>query len=93
MLKLIPFSILLIGLIAMLLWVPPSNVIFVGAFILLVSLLCLYAVSFFSSDKRDYVLAALFGATFLTINWIAGFDVLNTILLICFIIGLKILLK
>jgi predicted membrane protein len=72
--------------------IPPTNSILVGLFILLITLLIYTIASVFLVLKYQILITAgIF--LFLTINYIAGFQLLNTLLLISFIIGISILMS
>ncbi|QQG44801.1 MAG: hypothetical protein HYW86_02725 [Candidatus Roizmanbacteria bacterium] len=83
---------LFLGLITLIFIIPPSNVGIIFTAIILFSLIISLLNSFFL--KRKYILlvsVSLF--VFLTINYLIGFQLLTTVLLISFIIGVIILMK
>jgi hypothetical protein len=87
------FSTALAGLIAYLfITVPPENPYVVIGFIFATGLLFLTVSTIFLKKIHAYLLAVTTWL-FLTINYFAGFQIVTTILLISFIIGIAILLE
>lgn len=88
------FALLLFGSIAtMVLFVSPAHIGLIVLLIGLVSFTAFYIAALVTSNKKTRILVAVFFAAFLGINAAIGFNILNTALLVCFIIGLKLLLR
>lgn len=66
---------------------------YIGFMIILASLIGMRAVAVFTGDRTVQILAAVFTAIFLSLQATIGFNVLNTILLASFIIGIGIFTK
>ncbi len=81
-----------VGTIYMLFFVEPTSVYIVVLFIVLITLITFIVSSLFIARKYQY-LVTTFIFSLLTMNYLAGFQILNTILLISIIIGLAILVK
>jgi hypothetical protein len=88
--KIILIGVLLVAIVILIFITSPESISMVGTLIFLVSLLAYVVASLFLPVKKA-ILAPLFLGVFLTLNLIIGFDLLNTILLLCFIIGLSLL--
>jgi len=73
-------------------FVPPSNVFVVFLFIALVST-AVFTMTGYTGSKRIQAMATAFIFLQLSINYAIGFDVINTILLISFIIAVSKLFK
>jgi hypothetical protein len=72
--------------------IPPQSIFLVFGFIISLSLAAyILAGLFFHTLYQNLIL--LFCVSFLTMTYLIGFQLLNTILLICFIIGLGLLFK
>lgn len=88
------FALLLISsIVIMILYVPPEHV---GIIILLISLLsftAFYITALITQNRNTRVLIGAFIALFLGMNAAIGFSLINTVLLVSFIIGLKFILK
>lgn len=82
--------VLVIGLCILLL--PPASLVIIGILIVLVTAASLSLCSIFLHLRRSLLIAGGV-AVFLVINVFIGFDILNTILLVSFIIGLDRLLS
>lgn len=80
------------SIIFMLFFTEPASLYIVVVFILLATLLTFTLSSRLVARKYHYLIT-LFVFSLLTMNYLAGFQVLNTILLISIIIGLAILVK
>ncbi|OGK38549.1 hypothetical protein A3F03_03305 [Candidatus Roizmanbacteria bacterium RIFCSPHIGHO2_12_FULL_41_11] len=90
--KLVGLALLIVFLIVYAYYVPPQNLFLVLPFILFLSIAIYIMTSFFLNIKiRQLTTLAVF--LFFLINYWVGFQILNTILLVCFIIGLAILIK
>ncbi len=76
---------------AMLFFLPPSNVYSIGGLIAVITLL-VWRSLLLGTSSRDSALAAIFAGLFLTTCALVGFNMLNTMLLVSFIIGLRLLL-
>lgn len=73
-------------------FIPPMNIVVVIGIILLATLITYLISSYFVAKKFQYIAAfSLF--LFLFINYLVGFDILNTVLLVSFIIGLALIVK
>jgi hypothetical protein len=70
------------------LYLPPKEISIIIAFIIVSTTAVVLLVSVFASFFRA-ALAGIFIALFLFMSIFIGFQVLNTILLLCFIIGLE----
>jgi hypothetical protein len=81
---------LVMTIVLMVLLTSPDNPLLVGAIIILASAIAYILASLFLPLKKA-ILPPLFVAVLLVLNYIIGFDLLNTILLLCFIIGLSLL--
>lgn len=81
---------LVMTIVFMVLLTSPNNPLLVGAIIILASAIAYILASLFLPLKKA-ILPPLFVAVLLVLNYIIGFDLLNTILLLCFIIGLSLL--
>jgi len=72
--------------------VPPFNLPVIGLFSILFSLLSFLLSSFFLPKKLSYVVAT--GVLlFLLIDYLIGFQIINTLLLFSFMLGIAFLLK
>lgn len=80
------------GIIFMLFFTEPASLYIVVVFILLATLLTFTLSNRLRRRKYQYLIT-LFVFSLLTMNYLAGFQVLNTILLISIIIGLAVLVK
>lgn len=72
--------------------IPPSNEIVVFAMIGLTTLLT-YLISLLFLSKKYLILTVVYVFLFLTINYLVGFQLVNTLLLLSGIIGVIILLR
>ncbi len=70
---------------------PPANILFIVSLIILITALS-YTITFFLG-KTAQILIAIFVFLFLSISYYIGFDLINTLLLASFIIGLSQLFK
>lgn len=88
------FALILVGLLGLFVRFtsPKENIAAVVGFILLATLLAYTASSFFLSKKYS-ILSAVFTFLFFVISYVVGFQLLNTMLLLSFIIGIAILIK
>ena len=68
-------------------FIAPTNIVYIISLILLFTALS-YTVTFFLG-KKARILTAIFVFTFLSISYYIGFDLINTLLLASFIIGLS----
>lgn len=87
---------LILGLIAVGLYtyfIPPDSYVYIGILIFLLAVLGMKAVAVFSGDRTAQYLSAVFIVIFLSLQSTIGFNVLNTILLASFIIGIGIFTK
>ena len=92
-LRIIITAIILISVLtSMILFVPPVNILIIGLMILLTAV-TVYVCCRIAVQKTYALLAATGTGTLLTVSYLAGFNFLNTILLLSFIIGIGILLK
>ena len=92
LLKIFISASLLISIIYAVFFLPPQNSIVVWGFIVLSAILTYFVTSLFL--KRSHtLLLTFFIASFLSINYLSGFQFVNTILLVCFIIGIAIFIK
>lgn len=88
------FAILLLGSIAtMIILVPPDHAGLIALMVGLISFTSFYITALFTENRNTRVLVAIFFAVFFGINSVLGLNLLNTTLLLSFIIGLKLLLK
>src|SRR5690606_21452616 len=86
------FLIVLIGiLVGWVYYIPPSNDFAVLAFILLITSIFSIITSHFG--QKVHVFSTLFICSFLLMSYYIGFDLINTLVLISFIIGLSTLFK
>ncbi len=85
-------TILFVALAGIILFVPPTHSIIVAMAITILSILT-YILALFLFEKRFALLSAMFTASFLAMNYIAGFNLINIILLVSFIIGVAILIR
>src|SRR3989344_4468126 len=81
------FLIVEIGAILTLIFFIVPNIIFTVILILLITMLA-YTVTYFLG-KKVQILTSIFVFTFLSISYYVGFDLINTLLLASFIIGLS----
>ena len=81
------FLIVEIGAILTLIFFIVPNIIFTIVLILLITMLA-YTVTYFLG-KKVQILTSIFVFTFLSISYYVGFDLINTLLLASFIIGLS----
>ena len=68
-------------------FIAPSNIVYIISLILLITALS-YTATFFLG-KKTQILIAIFIFAFLSISYYIGFDLINTLLLASFIIGLS----
>lgn len=86
------FLIILVSLLtAWIYFVPPNNSFAVMPFIVLLTSIFSLVFSFFG--KKTHVFSTLFIFSFLIMSYFIGFDVINTLVLLSFIIGLSTLFK
>ncbi|QQS43787.1 hypothetical protein IPM65_06655 [Candidatus Roizmanbacteria bacterium] len=82
---------ILIGLsvlLGLLLWkIPPSNIIIISFFIVITTLIVFLITSFFQYRPVQLVMT-LFTPLVLALSYFVGFDIINTLLLLSFIIAL-----
>ncbi|OGK18011.1 hypothetical protein A3G67_04480 [Candidatus Roizmanbacteria bacterium RIFCSPLOWO2_12_FULL_40_12] len=81
------------GTISYIVFLPPSNIFFVLGLIILSTATTFQISTHFSKKLNNQILIPLFLLFFLSANLFAGFNVLNTILLISFIIGVRLLFR
>lgn len=84
--------VLLCATAAIVMYVRPTHVLIIAGFACMLSFLIYLICTYFLSRKNSAV-AAVFVLLFLVSTYLSGFNVLNTILLLCFIIGIKVLLR
>lgn len=84
--------VLAVAAVYLLFFVEPSSIYIIVVFILTAAILA-FIVSTQVVAKRYQYLITLFVLSFLTINYIAGFQIMNTILLISVIIGIGIFMQ
>lgn len=82
--------ILLIG--GYLVYIPPTSLFIVVPLILLICIV-LFLITGLFAKKKFQILVTLFCGVFLLMNTLIGFDLINTILLLSFIIAIGFLLK
>lgn len=88
------FALMLVGsIITIVVLVPPESSWLVMLLIGLISFASFYVTAMFTENRNTRVLVGLLIAAFLGMNAAIGFSILNTALLLSFIIGLKLLLK
>lgn len=86
------FLILLISiLVGWIYYVPPSNDFAVLAFILLIT--GIFSILFSHFGQKAHVFSTFFIFIFLLMSYFIGFDLINTLVLLSFIIGLSTLFK
>ncbi len=85
-------TLLLAGLSGIILFVPPVNIMIISVMIGLAAGFC-FSVSRFFLSRIHSLLIALTMGILLIVSYLTGFNFLNTILLLSFIIGVGILLK
>jgi len=90
--RIIPAIVYFLLLAGIFVFLPPKNFYYVFLFVLVVGLFSLSFLKIFLSRKNSF-LATLFIMSFLIVNYLVGFSLLNTILLICLFITIKVLLK
>ncbi|MBP7967346.1 hypothetical protein KAZ66_03665 [Candidatus Woesebacteria bacterium] len=73
-------------------FIPPFNMLVIIPFIFLLTSAIYIGAGFFLKKKYQ-VLCAVFVASFLLLNGLIGFDLINTILLLSFIIAVSFLFK
>lgn len=73
--------------------VPPTSTWLIVLFISLVAVTASYIAALITLNRNTRILAGVFFAMLLGMSAAVGFNVLNTIILVCFIIVLKLLLK
>ncbi|MBI1863075.1 hypothetical protein HYS00_03075 [Candidatus Microgenomates bacterium] len=86
-------ALLLTSIVILIVLIPPTTIWLVALLIFLISLTSFYITALITPNKNTRILVALFSAAFLGMNAAIGFNVINTALLVSFIIGLKLLLK
>lgn len=84
---------LLASIVTMVVMVPPENTFTVVLLIGLISFTAFYITALLTTNRNTRVLVGLFFVAFLGMNAATGLSLLNTVLLVSFIIGLKLLLK
>lgn len=88
------FALLLISSIGvMILYVPPDNVAIISLLITLISFTSFYVTALVTNNRHTRILVAGFVGMQLFMNAAIGFNLLNTALLLSFIIGLKLVLR
>jgi hypothetical protein len=90
--QIVAFFTLLLVITACIFLLPPTSLMIVGLLILLVTIEVYILCVIFFPIKRSLLIAAGV-AVFLVMNVFIGFEILNTILLVSFIIGLDRLLS
>jgi hypothetical protein len=90
--RIVPTTINLLLLIGVILFIPPKNAYYISLFIFVAFLFWLSFFKIFLS-RKDSFLVTILVVSFLIINYLVGFSLLNTILLICLFITVKVLLK
>ena len=85
-------GVILIILLYIVVFLPPSNIYFILIFTALFSSLIFIISDLLIKTKVKY-LPAIFVFLFLTISYLAGFQIVNTLLLFSFIIGLFFLIR
>lgn len=83
---------LLAGLSGIILFIPPMNIMIIGVMIIFAASLCFSVSRFFLSRIYSFLIALAVGIL-LIVSYLTGFNILNTILLLSFIIGVGVLLK
>lgn len=74
-------------------YIPPSNIFIILGYVILIAACAFIVSAHFTKNKSTHILASLFIAAFLLSNLIAGFNLLNTLLLLSFIIGVRLLFR
>lgn len=88
------FALLLLSSIGiMVLYVPPDHIGIIALLIVLISFTSFYVTALLTNNKYTRILVACFIGVFLAMNAAIGFNLLNTALLLSFIIGLKLVLR
>lgn len=92
--KIKPYMLLVLLLIlaAMVWFVPPQHISIVAVFIGIATFF-IFLLSGFTRSRRIRFIAPLFTFLFLSLNYFVGFELMNTILLISFIIAVSLLFK
>ncbi|PIV09686.1 hypothetical protein COS31_05665 [Candidatus Roizmanbacteria bacterium CG02_land_8_20_14_3_00_36_15] len=90
--KLILPFILIVLLALIIFYIPPENSNIVILFIFLFSFLIYLSLSVLF-NKKIGLISAFFVGLFLSVNYLVGFEIINTILLISLFFALKILMK
>ncbi|MFA5136394.1 MAG: hypothetical protein WC489_03285 [Patescibacteria group bacterium] len=88
-LMIVPLAVILLW---MLISVPPNSWEIISIFAIVTSSLAFIVSSFFFSDTSS-ILIGIFFFLFFIISGLVGFDIVNTLLLLCFIIGVKFLVQ
>ncbi len=79
----------LILLLGLLLWkIPPSNIIIISLFVVITTLIVFFTTGFFRYKPIQLVMT-LFTPLFFALSYLVGFDIINTLLLLSFIIALS----
>ena len=91
-LRLVGTVILAVIILVQLFFVPPTNTLIISAFTISITGFIYLLSSYFVELKYQYIIT-LFVFLFLTINYLVGFDLMNTALLVSFIIGLALIVK
>ena len=73
-------------------YIVPSTVAVIGGFVVLSTLFVYMTASLFA-PKKESILMALFTFLFLISSYVAGFSLINTIILASFIIGIRLLIR
>jgi len=82
----------LVLILSLLLWkVPPSNMIIITFFIVITTLIVFFATGLFRY-KPIQLIMTLFTPLVMILSYVIGFDIINTLLLLSFIIALSKLL-
>ncbi len=78
---------------AVLFYIPPSSIFIVVGYIVLLGICAYMIASLLTKNKLSQILAVFGISAFLVSNLIAGFNLLNTLLLLSFIIGVRLLFR
>ncbi|MBI4974140.1 hypothetical protein HZC27_06040 [Candidatus Roizmanbacteria bacterium] len=84
-----PLSLTLIGLI---IFIPPTNIYIISLFIFFMTFTLFTLISLFLS-RMDSLFAALFILLFFAVNSAVGFNLINMILLLSFVLGVRFLIQ
>ncbi len=73
--------------------VKPSSLIIIFAFVVLIGIFTYTVMLLLTKNKVDRILVPVAVVLFLASNIVGGFNLINTVLLLSFIIGVKLLFK